>query len=138
MPATMIRRRSPRSRRRGTATVELAVCLPVLTLLVFGSMQACDMIYLKHSLMTAAYEGSLEVARPDSSSSNVQGRVEQVMEIRGVEGGSCDIDSSKAIESLAPGDVVTLQVKAPVKANLKFPPFFGTPSEIEIDFQCTR
>lgn len=124
--------------RRGTATVELAVCLPALVLLVFGSMQACDMIYLKHSLMTAAYEGSLEAARPDASDSTVQGRVEQVLELRGVESGSCTITADEPIEVLPVGEEIRFVVRAPVAANLKFPAFFGTPNQLRVRFDCSR
>lgn len=124
--------------RRGTATVELAVCLPVLSLLVFGSMQACDMIYLKHGLTTAAYEGSLEASRPDATTASVQSRVEQVLTLRGVESGVCVITAADDIGQLAPGDDIRLVVRAPVAANLKFASFFGTPNQLQVRFNCTK
>ena len=124
--------------RRGVATVELAVCLPALTLLVFGSMQACDMIYLKHGLTTAAYEGSLEAARPDASDASVQGRIEQVLGLRGVKSGSCTITSDQPIEVLPVGEEIRFVVRAPVAPNLKFPAFFGAPKELRVRFDCSR
>ena len=38
--------------------VELAICLPVLILLLFGTIEACAIIYLNQSLKIAAYEGA--------------------------------------------------------------------------------
>jgi Flp pilus assembly protein TadG len=52
------RRQSGIPGRRGVAAAEFAVCLPVLVLVVFASIEACSMIFLKESLTVAAYEGS--------------------------------------------------------------------------------
>ncbi|TWT85609.1 TadE-like protein [Posidoniimonas polymericola] len=125
-------------RRRGTATVELAVCLPVLTLLVFGSMQACDMIYLKHGLTTAAYEGSLEIARPDANNITVSARIKQVLGLRGVTNGTYFFTAAENIQDLSPGDPVTISITAPVDENLMVSGFFGTPSVLTVNFECTR
>ena len=114
------------------------MCLPALALLVFGSMQACDMIYLKHSLTTAAYEGSLEAARPDATTATVQSRVEQVMQIRGVKDGSVTITAAADIKDLGVGDSVRLVVRAPVKKNLMISGFFGTPNQLSVRFDCTH
>lgn len=96
------------------------------------------MIYLKHSLTTAAYEGSLEVARPDATTASAQARIEQVLELRGVKKGRCGITSAAPIEDMAIGEEVRLQVRAPVAANLKFPSFFGAPKQLSVRFECSR
>ncbi len=44
--------------RSGSVVVEVAVCLPLIVLLVFASVEACTMIYLKQSLTVSACEGS--------------------------------------------------------------------------------
>ena len=36
--------------------VELAVCLPVIALLVLASIEACTMIFVQQGLETVAYE----------------------------------------------------------------------------------
>lgn len=52
--------RSPRksSRRRGTATVELAVLLPVILVVVLGAIESASMIFLRQALIQSAYEGA--------------------------------------------------------------------------------
>ena len=59
---------APRVNRRAVATVELAVCLPVLALLVLGSIEAASFIFLKQTLQVAAYEGSVRAGRARSTS----------------------------------------------------------------------
>ena len=43
-------------KRAGIAVVEFAVCLPILVLVVFGSIEACNAIYLKQAATASAYE----------------------------------------------------------------------------------
>ena len=42
---------------RGVAAAELAVCLPVIVLIVIATIEACSALFLKQSLTAAAYEG---------------------------------------------------------------------------------
>lgn len=125
-------------RRMGTATVELAVCLPLLALIVFGSIQACDIIYLRHSLTTAAYEGSLEISRPDATQESVSGRVSQVLLLRGVEDGVSDIQAAAPVEQLFIGESATIVVTAPVASNMMIKGFINIPGEVEVRLRCTR
>jgi len=125
--------------REGVATVELAVCLPVIVLLIFGSMQACDLIYLRHSITTAAYEGSLELSRHDATSASVKARIDQVLGFRGVSGGAASLQPAGLdISELSPGEAVTVSVTAPVGNNLTLSGFFLMPSTLTVDFACSR
>ena len=76
------------SERRAAAATELAVCLPVLTLVVFGSIQACNLIYLKHGAVTAAYEGTLELAKRNATNASMTARAQQVLDARGIRNGA--------------------------------------------------
>jgi len=48
-----------RSKRktRGAAVIEFAVCLPLIVLIVFGGIEAASMLFLRQTLVQAAYEG---------------------------------------------------------------------------------
>ncbi|MGI9456340.1 MAG: TadE/TadG family type IV pilus assembly protein [Aeoliella sp.] len=119
------------SERAGTATVELAVCLPVLALLVFGSIQACDLIYLKHSVTAAAYEGTLEISKSGSSNANVEARIQQVLDARGITDTTYNIlPAGTVIEQTPPGTTITITVQADSNPNLLLSGFFFTPAQI--------
>jgi Flp pilus assembly protein TadG len=135
--------RSRRSRqhatRRGTAVAELAVCLPMLALLVFGSIQACDLIYLKHAVVTAAYEGSLELAKPSATNVSVVGRVQQVLNARNVSGTTVEIlPSNTDINVVNPGQPITISVTANTGPNLMFSGFFLSPADVFSSVVATR
>lgn len=59
---------SPRKQRNatGSATIEFAVCLPVIVLLVFGSLEGANMIFLRQAAVQAAYESAKIASRRDS------------------------------------------------------------------------
>jgi Flp pilus assembly protein TadG len=47
-----------RKSRQAAATVELAICLPVVLTIAFGTIDICSVLFLKESLTIAAYEGA--------------------------------------------------------------------------------
>ncbi len=141
----MFRLRRQRSNRhsdsnhRGTATVELAVCLPMLAVLVFGSIQACDLIFLKHAVTAAAYEGTLELVRPDSTTAKVQTRVEQVLDLRNVTDYTVTIRPNGVnLAETAAGTPITVVVTANVSSNLMLSGFFATLPTVSIELVCPR
>ena len=60
--------------------VELAVCLPILTLVTFATIEACAMIHLKQSLKIVAYEGARVGIVPEAKASNVQYQCETLLD----------------------------------------------------------
>lgn len=109
------------------------MCLPMLALLVFGGIQACDMIYLKHAMTQAAYEGSLEACKEDATSSDVTARVAQVLDKRGVVQYTCSLTpSGLQIEDMDVGTTVTVNVSVNVPPNLILSGFFPTPSTFAV------
>ena len=73
-----------RRRRKGVAIVELAICLPVIVVLVVGSIEACSMIFVKQSLHIAAYEAVRVAIRQGSSNTDVLDRGNQILNERNV------------------------------------------------------
>lgn len=49
--------------RRGAALVELAICLPVLLLIVYGALEAAGMIFLRQALVQSSYEAAKIAAK---------------------------------------------------------------------------
>lgn len=114
-----------RAHRRGVAASELAVCLPVLVLLVLAMIECCTMIFLKQSLTVAAYEGVRTSIEPNAVAADVETKCEGVLEDRRVEQPQIVITPAN-FESLAPGEYVTVTVSAPADRNSVLPGnFFG-------------
>lgn len=121
-------RRPKRSPRSGVAVSELAVCLPVLVLIVFGSIQATNLIYLQHAATSAAYEGMLEVGRPNATNSSVATRIQQVLDARELTNTQIRLlPEGVNISQLLRGSDLAIEVTANVEDNMVFTNFFISP-----------
>jgi hypothetical protein len=105
-----------KNKRRGAALVELAVCLPVLVLLVMGVIEACSMIYLRQSLKIAAYEAARVAMVPGSSAGNIEGQAYLILDSRRIRGWSIEVTPADRT-TLVPGDFVRVNVSAPCEPN---------------------
>ena len=127
-PCGLKRRRAARS---AIATVELAICLPVLSLIMFGSIQATNLIFLQHAATAGAYEGSLELAKTNASNDSIKARVQQVLDAREVINTEIEIlPLGTDVTKTPPGTILTLQVTADVRSNLTLFGFFVTPDQV--------
>lgn len=115
----MRRRHSPRH-RRAVAASELAVCLPIIVLLVLAMIEACTMIFLKQSLTVASYEGVRTALKQGAAAGDVQTSCDAVLRDRRVQGGAVSIQPGN-FASLAPGEYVQVTVSAPTNANAVIP-----------------
>ena len=120
MPSTdtRIRTRGPRDsrQRRGAAVIEFAVCLPVIVLLVLGSIEATSFIFLKQSLQTAAYEGTRHAIRRGATRDEAEGRVHNILDARRVRGANIQFPLGDP-DSADRGALVAVQVAAPASTN---------------------
>ena len=87
----MQRNSSPQRNRNGTATLELVVCLPILLMVIVGTVEACGIIYLKQSLCVAAYEGARKSVAHSSSKDEVVQRCHKILRQRQVLGAQVEI-----------------------------------------------
>lgn len=115
--------------RRGTAAAELAVCLPLITLFVFGSIEATDAIFLKQILKTAAYEGARAATEPNSTDAGARAAAQAVLTARGVSGGTISI-TPVVTANTAAATQVTVTISATAGSNSavghSFSGFIGT------------
>ena len=103
-------------RRRGVAVSELAVCMPVLVLILLGTIESCAMIFLQQSLSIAAYEGARISLVPNAKVANVEYQCELILKGRGVNGATAKVtpfDFSKAPE----GSWIKVETSAPFNSN---------------------
>lgn len=120
--------------RRGTAVTELAVCLPLLSFLVFGSIELCNGIHLKQTLIEACYAGALVGSQPRATEEKIIKRVEDDLSARHVTGVNVSVGGNGiGFDELVPGDLFTVHVDAPVAGNILAPIQFITFSSIEAD-----
>jgi Flp pilus assembly protein TadG len=84
--------------RSGIAATELAVCLPaclpILVLLIMGTIDACSMIYLKQTHSVAAYEGARASLRHNAVTSDVSDACKQILTPRNVNAATISVTPS--------------------------------------------
>lgn len=106
----------PRRRRRGVAAVEFAVCLPVIVLLVFGSIEASSFIFLKQSLSVAAYEGIREAIRDGATSAQAIESAANILNAREVRDFTVSLPGGE-VRSARRGQEIVIEVSAPTATN---------------------
>ncbi len=109
--------------RRAVAAAELAVCLPMIVLLVLAMIESCTMIFLKQSLTVAAYEGARTALEDQATSNDVRRSGQQVLTERRVNGAAVTVTPDD-IQSLSPGQYISVTVTAPADSNSAIPGSF--------------
>lgn len=88
----MIATRNRNQRRRGAATVEMAVVTPLLLTIVFGIIEYGWVFSVQQSLVTAAREGARTASLPGTTVSEVQARVSDYLSPLGIQTADVDVD----------------------------------------------
>jgi len=60
-----------RGKRFGAAAVEFAVCLPLIILIVAGSIEGASLLFLRQALIQSSYEGAKVAVKQNSVNSDV-------------------------------------------------------------------
>jgi len=117
-------RRKPNCRiRKGTATIELAVCLPLIVTLTLGAIETTSLISLRQKLLTSAYETARTASGPMQTSSAAITAGGNVLTARGVNGGVVTISPDPVTAATPTGTEIAATVTAPVATNLCMRPF---------------
>ncbi|MCP4175335.1 MAG: pilus assembly protein [Fuerstiella sp.] len=102
--------------RRGTAATEFAVCLPILLMLIIGTIEACSLIYLKQSLSVAAYEGVRVSVSPTGDKASVTTAANRILSARNVNSPSITVSPADFADQ--PAETwISVRVSAPANAN---------------------
>ncbi len=115
----LTRLRQKSRRRSGTAVVELAAVLPVFVLLLLGTIETCNMIFLQQSLKIAAYEGARITIVPATDQSDVDSAVSGLLAARRVNGAKVTVTPSN-FQNAPYGSFIRVDVSAPCNSNTSF------------------
>lgn len=102
--------------RQAVAAVELAICLPLMVIFTFSSIEMCSAIYLRQTLTIAAYEGARVACHPQGVTSDARNAAQRILTERRINGSSIATNPSN-FDSVAKGTVIQVRVTAPVGAN---------------------
>lgn len=105
-----------RPRRRGVAAAEFAVCLPLIMVLLLGTLEASTMIFLKQTLSIAAYEGARTAITADAVAADVEAACNVILSQRNVIGGTVTVTPGP-LESQPVQTWITVTVTAPASSN---------------------
>lgn len=95
------------ARRRATAAVELAVCLPFLLIVIAGIWEVGRMVTAEQIIANAAREGGREIAAGQSSSATVQQYVVNYCNMNGLTGVTTSMVTITNVTSAARTDPTT-------------------------------
>ncbi|MDH3717813.1 MAG: pilus assembly protein [Planctomycetota bacterium] len=117
-------RKSTVSRSRtGAAAVELAVCLPVLVLLVMAMIEAANMIYLKQALVSAAHVSVRALVEKDAVGADAQQACGDFLDARNIREYTLTI-APEDFDKMPRGAAIVGTVTAPCTANSYAPNWF--------------
>lgn len=108
-----------RGKRFGAAAVEFAVCLPLIILIVAGSIEGASLLFLRQALIQSSYEGAKLAIKQDSVSSEVNSVALAVTDGRRLEGVTVETTPSD-IQSVPQGEFIRVRVTAPTSGNSLF------------------
>jgi Flp pilus assembly protein TadG len=85
-PDSITRFPSAASRRRGAVTVEMAITLPLMFLVVFASVEFGRMNMMRHTVDNAAYEGARKAIVPGATAAQAEAEARRIMATIGSRG----------------------------------------------------
>lgn len=97
--------------------VEFAVCLPVLVLVVFGSIEVCNAIYLKQAATATAYETVRVATGTGGTQFAGKTRGEEILAARTITSATITFNPADEVDWNR-GTPVSVQVSVPAINNL--------------------
>ncbi|PAY15493.1 pilus assembly protein TadE [Rhodopirellula sp. SM50] len=110
--------------RRGAATVEFALIVPVMLTFTFGLIEMGRISMIKEAVVQASREGARVGVRPTASIEDVQTRVNEELAIMNLTSANVVITPS-FLEEAAPGDDIKVRITIPISEISYVPGFFA-------------
>lgn len=115
-------RKRPR-KRNGVAAIEFAMVLPALLILTLGTMDLCSLMFLKESVVLAAYEGARQGVGRGRTNADVTARVTEFLDERNINhnGAGSVVISGGGFGNAETLEAITVTVTVPSDGNLLIP-----------------
>lgn len=111
-------RSNRRSNRRGGAVVEAAFCIPLIIVIMMGTLEVCSAIYMYESLKIAAFEGIRMGIRRGGTPQEVATRANEVLTARGI---VIPTNNSQFGVKVTPSSFTGLKAMDPIKVTITAP-----------------
>ncbi|MCA9194356.1 MAG: pilus assembly protein [Planctomycetales bacterium] len=119
MYCTKALKKSRSFHRRAIATVECAICLPIIVLITVATIDLSSALFLKESLTVAAYEGARVGALNGGTNDEAIQRVQEVLTERGITYDDTSVVvSSPGFDTAATLEHVTITVTVRCQGNM--------------------
>ena len=103
--------------------VELALCLPILLIITFGSIEAANSISLKQALTEVAYEAARIAVAQGRTEQDARTRATEILAARNIDNATVEI-SPKIKSTTKPGTEVTVTISAPAESGSVAPQWY--------------
>ena len=100
--------------RRGTTTVEVALTLPILLIVIFAGWEFSRINVIRNSMDNAAYEAARESMLPGATVAEIRAKGQAVLDAVGIEGAVIDVHPTVIV---ADTPEVSIDVRVPVSKN---------------------
>lgn len=134
---TRFQKRTRSKVRVGAATVELAFCLPAMLLIVMGTIEVCQRIFLRQSAVLVAYEGARLAVRSTSSTGDVLARCNQLLIERRIQNGVVTVTPSDLL-TITPGTQIRVTIAVPYDGNTPVSFALGKSGTLSVDAYMLR
>ncbi len=126
------RKKTAGDRRLPAAVVELAVCLPVIVLLIFASLEGANMLFVRQAGVQAAYDCVKTAAKRSGTKAEALALAEQVLDTRNINTRTITFTPTD-VDALAEGAEFTVAVTIPSNSRsvTGFAPFRGIDITVE-------
>jgi Flp pilus assembly protein TadG len=109
-------RRRGHAIRRGAALTELAICLPILSIVTLGAIEAANGIYVRQKLVSVAYDLARSASAQGDQSAAIHARANALLKTYGIKNGKCTF-SPAGLATVKAGMPVSVTVTAPMSKN---------------------
>jgi hypothetical protein len=111
------RRRLHNNRRRtGAALTELAICLPLLSIVTLGAIEAANGLYVRQKLVAISYDLARTATAQSKQAISLPERANELFRAYGVRNASFSVNPADPRRA-DPGTPVTVTVSAPMSSN---------------------